>query len=349
MYYINGEQIYALYAEKVEVEVNGKIEKQYVVQTENDKIRRYITKWNVTLGEEEGSPTYSTVVLPVNIKYVCNATIYWGDGEIHTAYNCQGNKTHTYEKAGTYVIKWEKPYSFGASSEGKTFKEIYLAEGINLGSCRDINTLKKLCVSSSATGNINAYWGQQLYNLKALIVGDGVTGFGTMAYAGLNWRSMEYLVANGCSICELRTMNDLKAFSCKSATTMESSRSYLYERLRYVVFDNMKEILSTAFYGGWGNYLLVADLPETLESIGNNSFLMNVKDVYLRTLTPPTLGGTSVFWNAWWGNKTTIHIRKDATYTDAEGTTYTGLEAYAHATNWATLYANTNYTFIDDL
>ena len=76
---------------------------------------------------------------------------------------------------------------------------------------------------------------------------------------------------------------------------------------------------------------------------------MNVKDVYLRTLTPPTLGGTSVFWNEWYGNKTTIHIRKDATYTDANGDTWTGLEAYAHATNWASLYTNTNFTFIDDL
>lgn len=291
-----------------------------------------------------------TVSVCISTTFREGDSIYWGDGNVmNTPSSWYGNLTHTYEKSGKYTIKWVNPSGFGTKYGEEKFKEIYLAEGINIGPCRYMSTLKKLCVSSSATGNINAFWGQQLYNLKALIVGDGVTGFGTMAYAGVDWKSMEYLVANGCSICELRTMNDLKAFSCKSATTMESSRSYLYERLRYVVFDNMKEILSTAFYGGWGNYLLVADLPETLESIGNNSFLMNVKDVYLRTLTPPTLGGTKVFWNAWYGNKTTIHIRKDATYTDANGDTWTGLEAYAHATNWASLYTNTNFTFIDDL
>lgn len=283
------------------------------------------------------------------------STIYWGDGSVHTTANCAGIKTHTYEKAGTYVIKWEKPYSFGTKYGDEIYKEIYLAEGINLDECRRMTTLKKLCISSSATGDIGAFWGPQLYNLKALIVGDGVTGIGTMAYAGVNWNRMEYIVANGCRTFELTTMLSLKAFSFKEATTTEGSNvHYIFPYVKNIVFDKITTIGNGIFSRGadYRNPHVkggIIDLPETLQSIGNTSLRTCPKHVYLRTLTPPTLGGTSVFWWSDYGLKVTIHIRKDAAYTDAEGTTYTGLEAYAHATNWATLYASSNFTFIDDL
>lgn len=297
-----------------------------------------------------------TVSVCINTNFREGDSIYWGDGMImNTPSNWYGNLTHTYEKAGKYIIKWVNPRGFGTNYGEEKFKEIYLAEGINLGPCRYMNTLKKLCVSSSATGNIGGFFGPQLYNLKALIVGDGVTGLGTMSYAGVNWRSMEYLVANGCEIFELTTMLNLKAFSFKGATTTEGSNShYIFPYVKNIVFDKIQTIGMGIFSRGT-NYLNpvvkggIIDLPETLQSIGNNSLRTCPAHVYLRTLTPPTLGGTNVFWWNDYGKGVTIHIRKDATYTDAAGTTYIGLEAYAHATNWATLYANTNYTFIDDL
>lgn len=124
--------------------------------------------------------------------------------------------------------------------------------------------------------------------------------------------------------------------------------------LKNIVFDKMETIISGVIPRGFDyrepcTYGGIIDLPETLQSIGNNSLRTCPAHVYLRTLTPPTLGGTNVFWWNDWGRAVTIHIRKDATYTDAAGTTYAGLEAYAHATNWASLYTNGSYTFIDDL
>lgn len=83
LYYINGEQIYTLYGETVELEEEGTIVKKYAVETISQsyfKRKKFITKWNVTLGETEGSETYSTVVLPVNSSSTYDATIYWGDG-----------------------------------------------------------------------------------------------------------------------------------------------------------------------------------------------------------------------------------------------------------------------------
>ena len=48
--------------------------------TIKDTSKFFITKWNITLGETEGSETYSTVVLPVNKVSTYDATIDWGDG-----------------------------------------------------------------------------------------------------------------------------------------------------------------------------------------------------------------------------------------------------------------------------
>lgn len=297
-----------------------------------------------------------TVSVCINTNFREGDSIYWGDGNVmNTPSSWYGDLTHTYEKSGKYTIKWVNPRGFGTNYGEEKFKEIYLAEGINIGPCRYMTTLKKLCVSSSATGNISSFWGPQLYNLKALIVGDGVTGTGNMKYASVDWKRMEYIVANGCSIFELTSMVNLRAFSFKGATKTEGSNSYyIFPYVKNIVFDKITTIGNGIFSRGADYRNPVAkggiiDLPETLQSIGNNSLRTCPAHVYLRTLTPPTLGGTSVFWWNDYGIKVTIHIRKDATYTDANGDTWTGLEAYAKATNWATLYASSNYTFIDDL
>ena len=82
-YYINGNNIYTLETDKIDVEENGIKSQKYPVETYGDKHaykKRFITKWNVTLGEEEGSETFSTVTLPVSTDSIYDATIYWGDG-----------------------------------------------------------------------------------------------------------------------------------------------------------------------------------------------------------------------------------------------------------------------------
>lgn len=85
LYFINGNQIYSK-SQKVEVAENDSTNLKYEVELLNSiyiEKAKFKTKWNVTLGETEGSSTYSTVVLPVldgnNIIY--NATIDWGDGQ----------------------------------------------------------------------------------------------------------------------------------------------------------------------------------------------------------------------------------------------------------------------------
>ena len=85
LYFINGNQIFSK-TKKVEVAENGTTNLKYEVELVNSiyiEKTKFKTKWNVTLGETEGSSTYSTVVLPVldgnNIIY--NATIDWGDGQ----------------------------------------------------------------------------------------------------------------------------------------------------------------------------------------------------------------------------------------------------------------------------
>ena len=82
LYYINGSQIYSQ-SSKTEVAENENLVMKYKVEIlNNEYIQRakFITKWDVTLGETSGSETYSTVKLPASTSGVYDATIYWGDG-----------------------------------------------------------------------------------------------------------------------------------------------------------------------------------------------------------------------------------------------------------------------------
>lgn len=95
-YYINGNNIYTLDTDRIEIEENGiKLEK-YPVETYGEKHsykKRFITKWDVTLGETEGSKTYSTVTLPISTDSIYDATIYWGDGTSTVLQHKVNNKT----------------------------------------------------------------------------------------------------------------------------------------------------------------------------------------------------------------------------------------------------------------
>lgn len=83
LYYINGTEIYGEEDAKVEVQENEATVTKYDVETFNQAYlerRMFKTTWNVILGEEEGSSTYSTVTLPAYTGAIYDAIIYWGDG-----------------------------------------------------------------------------------------------------------------------------------------------------------------------------------------------------------------------------------------------------------------------------
>ena len=288
--------------------------------------------------------------------------VYWGDG---TDEQSKYSNAHTYEKAGKYAIKLENPPSniIGFVEAGDDIgiipflTEVYLSD--KLDSFRETTfrystKLRKISFSNKINGGYIAHYSFNAdIPLKSLILPDKVA-VGNVGYSKSVFY-LEYIVANGEGSFAFPSCTDLKCCSFKNVTTSEIRNGFqIMPRLKNIVFDKIETIVSGVFsrgtdyrdpFNGGG----IIDLPETLQSIGNNSLRTCPAHVYLRTLTPPTLGGTNVFWWNDYGKGVTIHIRKDATYTDAAGTTYTGLEAYAKATNWATLYANSTYTFIDDL
>ena len=96
LYYINENQIYSIDGKKVEILDNNVTSTKYAVETENTgyiQQKKFITKWNVTLGETEGSETYSTVVLPINKNGTYDAIIDWGDGtKTQIQHNLKGTK-----------------------------------------------------------------------------------------------------------------------------------------------------------------------------------------------------------------------------------------------------------------
>lgn len=289
---------------------------------------------------------------------------HWGDGTT-TQFGETNYCTHTYEKAGRYIIKLENPasnigfYEAGDNKLAAPFMvEVYMSDKYKIFYAQTfrMNTkLRKISLPSTLTsGEIHTFSFPRVTNLKSLVLPDAVT-FSDISYSETSNLCVEYLVVNGQGVFSLPHCTNLKCFSSKNVTTSEIMQGYaIMPRLKNIVFDKIETIISGviprgADYRDPYTYGGIIDLPETLQSIGNNSLRTCPAHVYLRTLTPPTLGGTNVFWWNDYGKGVTIHIRKDATYTDAAGITYTGLEAYAHATNWATLYANSTYTFIDDL
>lgn len=294
-----------------------------------------------------------------------NIILYWGDGTSERAYS---EISHTYEKEGTYTIHLDAPTSnflVYSMQNNNAFTEIYLSEKINR---ENINlrygaNMTKISIPDNGTAfgaNIGGFCFNSCNKLKSLIMGNSYIGdnFESWGWASINLPSLEYLVADGVQgLWEPMSHFNLKAFSLKNLQQVGRDGDYLFMNLKYAVFDNLTSISKQCFTTGgtyatnsYTNTIEVVDLPETLTSIANKAFYMGANDVYIRSLTPPTLGGQNVFIRRILGWKTNIHISKDATYTDADGNNWTGLEAYAHATNWSALYANTTYyTFIDDL
>lgn len=283
--------------------------------------------------------------------------IYWGDG---TDEGSSYSNTHTYEKKGIYTIKIENPNSsigyYPTDVSDNKFVEIYYSDKLSAlenQMFRSTSRLRKVSIPSHVSGDMGGFSLELSTKLKSLILPDLVT-LGDILY-GTKMLDIECLVANGTGQFSFPTCNNLKCFSCKGVTTVNTSvgrAGYVrFQKLQNIVFDNVTTINGFQRGGDYRDLHTrgIVDIPETCTNISNNSLRVCPNHVYLRTLTPPTLGGTSVFWWNDYGSKVTIHIRKDATYTDANGDTWNGLEAYAKATNWATLYANTNYTFIDDL
>lgn len=291
--------------------------------------------------------------------------IDWGDGSrTSMTANGAGNRvSHTYEKKGVYRIKIVEesktstlPWYDQDENPMKYFLEIHVPYRAGSISLRYARKIEKISLPDNGKPHgYKDFFLAGANKLKMLVLGNSRTGtFDTWRYAGVNLASLEYLVSDGTTgLWEPMSHFNLKSFSLKNLQQVGCDKDMLFMNLKYAVFDNLQKVIYKCFTTGgtyatnaYTNYLSVVDLPESVTSIANNAFYMGASNVYIRSLTPPTLAGTSVFRR---NNSVKVHIRKDATYTDAAGTTYTGLEAYAHATNWATLYANTNYKFIDDL
>lgn len=286
-------------------------------------------------------------------------TIDWGDSSQQQTVN--GRTYHTYQKKGIYKLKINttgtvQPWYDQNEELHSLIVEIHIPQSATQIYTRYMKALEKISIPDNGLESQMGTWGLtgNVDKLQYLVLGNSLKGqLGNWRYGNAMLYRLKYLVADGFTgTWDAPTKQvSLRAFSLKNTQAVSNSTNYYgyppnYQFLRQVVFENVKS-MGSCFKSG--RLLKLVDFGEPISSISNNTFLQSAEHVYIRSLTPPTLGGTTVFLYQYYGLKTTIHIRKDATYTDAEGTTYTGLEAYAHATNWATLYANTNYKFIDDL
>ena len=93
--------------------------------------------------------------------------------------------------------------------------------------------------------------------------------------------------------------------------------------LKYIpIYDNFEGTSSTAAF--WGSDIEAMAFPPSTTQIGNTTLYQsnNLKDVYMYSHTPPTLGGTNAFGST--NALLRIHVFPE------------DLEAYQNATNWST-------------
>ena len=226
-----------------------------------------------------------------------NITVDWGDGtepEIFTKVTF--NTTHTYEKAGDYVISIEN----GSLELGSdTFRY-----GL-MGSTKDDNTvyrsmLKKIYIGKNVS-NITSYAFQYCYSLSFVTISDTVKRIGQYAF-------------NAC-----RSLSSIKIPS--SVTTIDTSCFNSCVSLSSVIISEGFAIIPTNCFNDCRS-LSSIKIPSSVTTIHNYAFQFcdGMKDYHFTSNTPPVLNSTSIFGDL--PSDCIIYVPKGSA------------EAYKTATNW---------------
>ena len=180
-YYINENNIYTLETNKIEVEENGIKLKKYPVETYGKKHsykKRFITKWDVTLGGTEESETYSTVTLPISKDSIYDATIYWGDGTSTVIQHKVNNKTLT-----TTELKEKATHNYTLEKKDNTIRTIEI-EGTytNFLVGNTETKLKLIEIQQWGDVNLGKVFFQGCSNLSGMIPKNDLTELQSTSY-----------------------------------------------------------------------------------------------------------------------------------------------------------------------
>lgn len=279
-------------------------------------------------------------------------SIDWGDGTIETSFGYSAS--HVYSENRLYHVKVEDTARIYYIYDiyGENIVEAYYADiNYNRSSYyRWFTSCKILSHSKDCVFNMNGnYTIGVLKRLKSLVLPNGVTG--VLFNGAINVSSvvdLEYLVSNGAtSIPNWTYLNravHLKALSLGGVTSIKGGD---YQgnipNLKSIYFGSLETTNANLVFAVWACYPNTVDLPASLTNIPHG-FGQIQYNLYLRHTTPPTLAASNTLSL---NTLCKVHVKADASYTDEDGNTYYGVEAYEHATNWAALTA-TN-TFIADL
>lgn len=188
-----------------------------------------------------------------------NAVIDWGDGSGEVALNTL-TPTHTYSKAGKYVVK----------VKGVTG----IAQQLTAPFINSINILKAVELNSEIT-TLSAYSFRYCNALKNF-VSDNLTSFGGSSL-------------QNCSLLQEIEINS-------GVTTIPASFASSDMDLKQVTFSNtVTTISAAAFY--FCISLPTVVFPSSITNIGNQAFqnCQSLSEIHVQSTNPPTLG-TNVFY-----------------------------------------------------
>jgi len=186
------------------------------------------------------------------------ATIDWGDGSGEVALDTL-TPTHTYSKAGRYVVKVKGVTGIDAQHTAPFTEYIKVLKNVELNN--EVITLNN---SSFA----------MCVNLENFICAAVQTvGIYCFSFCG----KLEQCV-----------------FSNSLSTIFASSLNYCFSLNTFVIPQNINTIPATLFY--YDRYLSNITIPSAVTSLGNSCFgyCVSLREIHCQPTTPPTLG-TTVF------------------------------------------------------
>ena len=278
----------------------------------------------------------------VNITCSGGSFIEWGDGDITTPVS-QSND-HIYVNGGYYLIKTDITsirMNDVAGTTKESIIEFYISTNlltIDDQQFRNCSNLKVLCYplnANSGTNYVYNAYGLQNTALETLVIPPAFQGTLWMAYYAMSGNVLlKYVVADGATALGNRVSYqatyNIISFSAKNAiNTIDSVDTTILPCIKYAQFDNLQTYSHRVIGGGYRFKKI--DLPSTLTTIGA-ALAQNIEELYVRAKNPPAM--SLVAFALVYGG--VIHIPSDAEYTDGDNITWTGVDAYEHATNWST-------------
>lgn len=273
-------------------------------------------------------PPRNQVPLYIQQSVANGVTIDWGDGSTPETISGTGavNTTHTYEKAGDYVISLDPAEGCELGFGGKSSSTSIF--GSALSSSRYLRSIINKIVIGNRVPSISDYTLRQMYSIREIVVSKEVKSIGSDTFSfchGLEKILLQEGLTKigGSAFYECETITELTI--PESVNSIGSGAFRFCESLLNInIPDGITNIPSSAFAGCESLTSII--IPESVMSIADYAFqnCYSMSEIHCLPKSPPELSASKG-----------IDVSNDCVIYVPVGS----LESYKTATNWS-VYAD---------